>query len=96
MARRLARRTTPEPEEPEEPAEDEEVEPEWHPTPLLYNVPDSCFILGKISKQMLYRQIHEKRIHPVKIGTRSLFTMPELERFVAECERETADAQIAS
>jgi len=57
---------------------------EWMPTPLLYNVTDACFILGKISKQMLYRLIHTGEIVPVKIGTRSLFTMGELERFVQE------------
>jgi excisionase family DNA binding protein len=86
MPRKLARKAVPdvnpniqEPEEEEAPAEGE-----WKPTPLLYNVGDACFILGKISKQMLYRLIHEGQITPVKIGTRSLFTMEKLERFVSE------------
>jgi Helix-turn-helix domain len=70
-------------------ADAEATQPEWKPTPLLYNVADACFILGKISKQMLYRLIHLKQIHPVKIGTRSLFTMAELERFVEEKVRES-------
>jgi hypothetical protein len=80
MPRRLVRRTQ-EPE-PEVDAE-EEPKPEWKPTPLLYNVADACFILGKISKQMIYRLIHLGRLLPVHIGTRSLFTMGELERYVA-------------
>jgi hypothetical protein len=94
MPRKLVRRVQSEPgEDPETEAEteaDAEAQPEWKPTPLLYNVADACFILGKISKQMLYRLIHLKQIHPVKIGTRSLFTMAELERFVEEKVRESA------
>jgi excisionase family DNA binding protein len=82
MARKLARRTIPEPE-----PEPEKVE-ELRPEPLLYNVADACYLLGNISKQMLYRLIHLKRIHPVKIGTRSLFTIEELQRFVGEQQNE--------
>jgi hypothetical protein len=95
MPRKLVRRVqSSEPgEDPETEAEaevDAEATPaEWRPTPLLYNVADACFILGKISKQMLYRLIHLKQVHPVKIGTRSLFTMAELERFVEEKIRES-------
>lgn len=95
MPRKLVRRVaSAEPEAEvgtEAEAESEEAkEQEWKPTPLLYNVADACFILGKISKQMLYRLIHLKQIQPVKIGTRSLFTMAELERFVEERVRESA------
>lgn len=89
MVRKLARRTPEpglravvgDPNEGLEPAERDIV-------PLLYNVSDACFILGNISKQMLYRLIHLQRIHPVKIGTRSLFTMEELERYVREQQAE--------
>lgn len=94
MPRRLVRRnqTGPEPEV----EQDGEVEldaktAEPRPTPLLYNVADACYILGKISKQMLYRQIHLGRLHPLKMGTRSLFTMDELERFVKEVQTEPVE-----
>ena len=87
MPRKLARKITPEPEPEDEEAPTEE---EWKPTPLLYNVADACFILGKISKQMLYRLIHLGQIEPVKIGTRSLFTMEELQRFVEARVQERA------
>lgn len=81
MVRRLVRKSAPEPE-PEEEATQED---EWkQPTPLLYNVTDSCFILGKISKGTMYRLIQTNVLHPVKIGSRSLFTLEELERFVEE------------
>ena len=59
---------------------------------MLYDVGDTCFILGKISKQMLYRLIALNQIHPVKVGTRSMFTMEEMERFVTEREKETEEA----
>jgi hypothetical protein len=51
-------------------------------------VADTCFILGKISKQKLYRMINAQELHPVHLGTRSLFTRVELERFVDELVRE--------
>ena len=92
MPRKLARRATPasEPEPPEEILEEPEPPSDaWKPTPLLYDVGDACFILGKISKQMLYRLIHLDQIHPVKVGTRSMFTMEEMERFVIERAKET-------
>ena len=92
MPRKLVRRVQASEPEPEANNEAEDVEPEaqeWKPTPLLYDVADACFILGKISKQMLYRLIHLHQIRPVKIGTRSLFTMEELDRFVREREQES-------
>jgi hypothetical protein len=86
----------------QEAGEQEEAEAEGkskdqgpRPTPLLYNVADACFILGKISKQMLYRLIHLKLIFPVKIGTRSLFTMEELQRFVDERVQESYGERLA-
>lgn len=63
---------------------------EDRPQPLLYNVADACFILGNISKQMLYRLINTKQIRPVKIGSRSMFTMEELQRFVRSEQDEAA------
>ena len=80
MARKLVRKGVPENEAEAKP---EETRPE----PLLYNVPDACFILGNISKQSLYRLINLNLVHPVKIGTRSLFTKEELERFVRDAEQ---------
>ena len=97
MPRKLVRRTpepglravVSDPQEELEPAEQDIVPPaERDIVPLLYNVSDACFILGNISKQMLYRLIHLHRIHPVKIGTRSLFTMEELQRYVREQQAE--------
>lgn len=84
MPRKLVRRV-PKPESEPQPEQPEETRPQ----PLLYNVADACFILGNISKQMLYRLIHLDRIHPVKIGTRSLFTMEELERYVHQQQAES-------
>ena len=93
MPRKLVRKlqnSEPEPEASNNEPEDEQPEVmEWKPTPLLYDVTDACFILGKISKQMLYRLIHIHQIRPVKIGTRSLFTMEELDRFVQERVQES-------
>jgi hypothetical protein len=63
--------------------DEEAVEEGTRPTPLLYNVTDTCYILGKISKQMLYRLINSDQLHPKKVGTRCMFTMEELERYVS-------------
>jgi Helix-turn-helix domain len=93
LARKSASQTRPRVTDIEVGEEDEKEKPEeWRPTPLLYNVADACFILGKISKQMLYRLIGLHEITPVKIGTRSLFTMPELQRFVDTREQEASQA----
>ena len=103
MARKLVRRaTTPEPEPEPEPEVPEEIdileleEPEaptdWNPTPLLYDVTDTCLMLGKISRQMLYRLINLDQLHAIKVGTRSMFTLEELERFVSDRARETEEA----
>jgi len=93
VARKLARGSEPEPEpelDPEEP--DEEVEEVYVPIgttvePLLYNVDDACFMLGKISKPMLFRLITKKKITPIKLGSRSMFTKAELERYIRECQQ---------
>lgn len=54
------------------------------PQPLLYDVTDACYVLGKISKPMLYKLVNLKEITPLKLGTRSVFTREELERFIRE------------
>jgi hypothetical protein len=59
--------------------------------PLLFNVVQTCRLLGGISKQTLYRKINLDEIHPVKVGKLSMFTMAELERFVKERQRESDD-----
>jgi predicted DNA-binding transcriptional regulator AlpA len=56
--------------------------------PILYNTDDACFMLGKISKPMLYRLITTKKLHPIKLGSRSMFTKAELLRYIKECEEE--------
>jgi hypothetical protein len=94
VTRRLVRKSETAKAEPEVEAEAEEEEEsqleEWNPTPLLYNVTDACVILGKISKGMLYRYINSHEIEPLKLGTRSVFTMKELERFVTAHEQKTS------
>jgi predicted DNA-binding transcriptional regulator AlpA len=75
MPRRLVRAEQ-EPEEPEE--QPEEPEPE----PLLYNADVAARILGGISVSMVYRYVQTKELRPVKLGSRTLFTMEELQRFV--------------
>ena len=88
VGRKRPKKQKPEPE-PEDTSEQEKTDSEWMPQPLLYNMADACFMLGKISKQMMYRLIKIKQIFPVKIGTRSVFTLEELERFVAERVQES-------
>jgi len=58
------------------------AEPE--PEPLLYDVDAACKILGGISKPMVYRLVQTGELRPVKVGSRSMFTMEELQRFVRE------------
>lgn len=83
MAKKLSRKlaSVPEGETPTAPppAEESAVEP------ILYNTDDACLMLGKISKPMLYRLISTKQIHPIKVGSRSMFTKQELERYVRQC-----------
>jgi hypothetical protein len=57
--------------------------------PLLFNVVQTCGLLGRISRQKLYRLIHDGQIYPVKIGIRTYFTMDELQRFVKEHQQES-------
>jgi hypothetical protein len=64
--------------DPDEAPEGEE------PEPLLYDADAAARILGGISKAMVYRYVQYKQLHPVKLGTRTLFTMAELQRFVRE------------
>lgn len=52
--------------------------------PLLYNADDAARILGGVSKALVYRYVQYGELHPVKLGSRTLFTMAELERFVRE------------
>jgi hypothetical protein len=87
MAHKLVRRVQPEPEKEEEEAEG--TPSDWKPTPLLYDVDDACFILGKISKQKIYNLVNLGQLKRVKIGTRSLFTPEELQRFVDERVQES-------
>jgi hypothetical protein len=61
-----------------EPSEEEK------PLPLLYNAADACFMLGKISEGLLWKLVQDDKLHPIKVGRRSLFTRGELERFVRE------------
>jgi excisionase family DNA binding protein len=81
VAKKLSRRKPEEAPPPvEEPATIE---------PLLYNTDDACLMLGKISKPMLYRLITQGKIHPIKLGSRSMFTKKELERYIKQCAEES-------
>jgi hypothetical protein len=80
VARKLVR-SQPEPEP--EPLPEELPE---EPPPLLYDADAAARILGGISKAMVYRYVQNKELHPVKLGSRTLFTMAELQRFVKEHE----------
>jgi len=77
MPRRLVRA-----EEPEEPQGNQPEEP------LLYNADAAARILGGISTSMVYRLVQTKELRPVKLGTRTLFTREELQRFVRMKQRE--------
>jgi Helix-turn-helix domain len=54
------------------------------PEPLLYDADAAARMLGGISKAMVYRYVQHKELFPVKLGTRTLFTMAELQRFIRE------------
>jgi len=75
MARRLVRSQEPEPEPA--PVEDSQ---------LLYSADDAARMLGGISRAMVYRYVQNKELHPIKLGSRTMFTREELERFVNELE----------
>ena len=45
-----------------------------------YSVPETCYTLG-ISRSQLYKLVFVGDICPVKIGSRTLFTNREIERF---------------
>lgn len=64
------------------PEETEELPEE--PEPLLYDAEAAAKILGGISLAMVYRYVQYGELRPVKLGSRSLFTMDELKRFVRE------------
>lgn len=72
---KLVRQGAPEPE-----PEKEATEPE----PILYNADAAARILGGISTSMVYRFVHNNELSPVRLGSRTLFTREELERFVRE------------
>jgi hypothetical protein len=40
--------------------------------------------LGGISKAMVYRFSQRNELHAIKLGRRLMFTLEELERFIAE------------
>jgi excisionase family DNA binding protein len=66
-------------------AEEEVLEEE--PEPLLYDADAAAKILGGISKAMVYRYVQHGELHPVKLGSRTLFTMEELQRFVRDRQK---------
>jgi predicted DNA-binding transcriptional regulator AlpA len=63
----------------------EEPPPEEHP-PLLYDADAAARMLGGVSTAMVYRFVQHGKLHPIKLGRRSMFTLKELQRFIAEQE----------
>jgi len=55
----------------------------------LHDIKGTCAILGGISPASLYRLIGEKKIQPVKIGGRTMFTERDICDFVRK-SRETS------
>jgi|GEM_PF-2318382 len=51
-----------------------------HYTARHYSVSETCFFLG-ISRSQLYKLIAVGDIRPVKIGSRTLFSSREIDRF---------------
>jgi excisionase family DNA binding protein len=60
---------------------------EEEPEPLLYDADAAAKILGGISKAMVYRYVQHGELNPVKLGSRTLFTMEELQRFVRDRQK---------
>jgi hypothetical protein len=60
---------------------------EEEPEPILYDAVVAAKILGGISKAMVYRYVQYGQLKPVKLGSRTLFTMEELQRFVQERQK---------
>lgn len=56
---------------------------------LLLSVRDTCAALG-MGRSWLYQQIQAGRIRSVKIGSRTLIPLAEVERFVAEAMADAA------
>ena len=56
---------------------------------LLYSVHDACAALG-MGRTWLYEQIKSGRIRTVKLGTRTMVPVRELERFVNDVMQEAA------
>ena len=54
---------------------------------ILYDVNAAAKILGGISKAMVYRYVQYGQLKPVKLGSRTLFTMEDLQRFVQERQK---------
>jgi len=54
---------------------------------IHYDVNAAAKILGGISKAMVYRYVQYGQLKPVKLGSRTLFTMGELQRFVREQQK---------
>jgi hypothetical protein len=93
LAREAAERLRAQVEGDEE--EDEVQLDSARPTPLLFDVAETCRLLGSISKQMLYRVVNRGEVRPVKLGTRSMFTMAELQRYVEELVRSSYGADFS-
>lgn len=56
---------------------------------LLYSIHDACAALG-MGRTWLYEQIKSGRIRTVKLGTRTMVPVQELERFISDVMQEAA------
>ncbi len=53
-------------------------------TPILYTAPQTCELLGGMSRGWLQIQIRTGQLRPIKLGTRTMFHRDEIRRFLAE------------
>lgn len=56
--------------------------------PLFYSRPDACAMLGGIGNTKFYELVKAGRLRIVKLGTRTLVSAAELQRFAAEVVQE--------
>jgi len=65
---------------PERSPYDDEEDPE----PLLYSAEAAAKVLGGISVGLLQRLVTQGKLHPIKLGRRTMFSIEDLQRFVRE------------
>lgn len=54
------------------------------PKPYLYDIEAARKALGGVGRTWLYEQIREGNLKPVKLGTRTMFAVEDVERLVIQ------------